>query len=233
MRRLCLVLALTLPVSVQAESTVALFAAGFADPVTRYGHDALGKGHEWGALQGSHIGAPYRHVLPADLVFEDLSPQITDLDRNGSPEALVVEASLTKGARLALWDQSGRLAAGPFIGEKNRWLAVIGAADFDGDGVTEVAYVETPHIAPVLKLVHLDGDSFVTIAEVKGLTNHRFGEDVIESAIIRCGNSAVILTANADWTKVIASRFENGALISTDFGPYVGEDSFRNLPICN
>lgn len=216
-----------------AESTVAKFAAGFSTPVTRYGHNALGEGHEWGALRGSSIGIPYLHVLPDDLVFEDLKPQITDLNRDGQPEALVVEASLTKGARLALWDQTGRLAAGPFIGQKNRWLAVIGAADFDGDGVTEVAYVETPHIAPVLKLVHLSGDSFVTIAEVKGLTNHRFGADVIESAILTCGRSAVILTANADWTKVIATRFERGTLISAEVGPYLGADSFRNLPICN
>jgi FG-GAP-like repeat len=233
MNHLSLILALTLPFTATAEGTVAQFAAGFSEPVTRYGHDALGEGHEWGALRGSYLGTPYLHVLPDDLVFEDLKPTITDLNRDGQPEALVVEASLTKGARLALWDQTGRLAAGPFIGQRNRWLAVIGAADFDGDGVTEVAYVETPHIAPVLKLVHLEGDSFVTIAEAKGLTNHRFGAEVIESAIVNCGRSAVILTANADWTRVMATRLEDGALISADFGPYLGEDSFRNLPICN
>jgi hypothetical protein len=148
-------------------------------------------------------------------------------------EVLLVESSLTQGSRLALWGPGGRMAAGEFIGERHRWLAVIGAADFDGDGAAEVAYIETPHLRKTLKIARLNGDHFDVVAQATGLTNHRFGSEIIESAILSCGTHAVILTANAEWSQVIGTRFEDGKLVSNPVAPYQGPSSFQNLPDCN
>ena len=248
MRASAVVLMSVFSSAVWADDAVSTFArpnvldAYYADPTTRYGHDALGVGHEWGALMLELDKCPQCNLLTYetrsmtlsdDLVFEDLTPHLTDLDRDERAEVLVVESSLTEGSRLALWGPDGRIATGDFVGQRHRWLAVIGAADFDGDGEIEVAYIETPHLGKTLKIARLNGEHLEVIAQAPGLTNHHVGSDIIESAIILCGSHAVILTADADWSQVIATRFENGALMSNPAGPYQGPSSFQNLPDCN
>ena len=207
--------------------------AKYAEPTTRYGHDALGPGFEWGAIDIRTAELNLRLVLPQDLVFEDTAPRLVDLDRDGQNEVLVVESHLEQGARLALWGPNGRIAAGPFIGQSFRWLAVIGAADFNGDGLTEIAYIETPHLGKVLKVMRREGDRLVEIASLGGLTNHHFGSSVIESAILECGSSATILTADDGWANVMATRMEGKRLVTRRVGPYEGPESFQNLPDCN
>ena len=178
-------------------------------------------------------GQTRRFTLPETLVYEDTAPRLADLTGDGLPEVLVVESSLTKGSRLAVYSARGRMAATAHIGDRNRWLAPVGAADLDGDGRVELAYVETPHLGKVLKVVHLSGDTLTPVAELAGLTNHRPGSSVIESAILSCGSSAVLLVADAGWGQVMAVRLEQGALVATPFRPYAGPGSFANLPICN
>ena len=178
-------------------------------------------------------GQRLRFTLPETLVFEDTAPRLADLTGDGRPEVLVVESSLTLGSRMAVYSPKGRMAATAHIGARNRWLAPVGAADLDGDGTLEVAYVETPHLGKVLKVVRLSGDRLEPVAELPGLTNHHLGSAVIEGAILSCGSSAVMLVADAGWGQVMAVRLEQGALVATPFRPYEGPDSFSNPPICN
>ena len=53
-----------------------------------------------------------------------------------------------------------------------------------------------------------------------GLTNHRIGEDFISSGLRDCGDGPEMLTANADWSRLIASRFDGTGITATDLGPY-------------
>src|SRR5690606_33675671 len=128
-----------------------------------------------------------RIVLPHTRVFEDIEPRLADLDGDGAPEAIVVETDLDRGARLAVYDAGGLVAATPFIGRRHRWLAPVGAADLDGDGRVEIAYVETPHLGKTLKIVRLVGDDLQPVAEAPGLTNHRIGDPFIQGRIATCG----------------------------------------------
>ena len=225
-----------------AQAETAIVSAAYAGPVTRYGHDVLGVGHEWGALDltlntCTECASPslrtVRFTLPDTMVFEDTEPRLVYLGSGSLPEILVVESQMTQGSRLALYGPAGRSATSAFTGQRHRWIAPVGAADMDGDGQTEIVAVVMPHLAKLLRVWHLDGDRLVPVAEAVGLTNHHFGSPVIESAIINCGTSAVVLTADADWAEVMSTALVDGTLTSVPFRPYAGPKSFQNLPICN
>ena len=84
----------------------------------------------------------------------------------GAPEVIVVESSQSGGARLAVYGYDrGALrpvAATPEIGRRNRWLAPAGVADLNGDGQLDIAYVETPHLAGVLRIWTFSPDGIST-----------------------------------------------------------------------
>jgi hypothetical protein len=212
-----------LPVAAAAETIV---GADYAEPTGRYDHAILGDAVEAGALRLTFADGRARTFrLPDTLVFEDTAPRLADLDGDGGPEVVVVESHLDLGSRLAVWGAEGRLAATPFIGTRHRWLAPVGAADLDGDGRVEIAYVERPHRAKLLKLVRLEGAALLPVAEARGLTNHRIGSDMIEGGIALCPGGAVIVTADADWANVVLSRFDGASLASVPGPPYSGPGS--------
>ncbi|MGB3316163.1 MAG: VCBS repeat-containing protein [Albidovulum sp.] len=212
--------------------------ARYEGPTGRYPHGALGDTIEHTTLMVRTDGGHTLGIrLPDDLVFEDTAPRIVDLDGDGTPEIIVVESHQQKGARLAVWALDGktltRRAATPFIGRRFRWLAPIGAADLDGDGRVEIAYVETPHLGKTLKIVRLEGTRLVPVAEAQGLTNHRIGDAFIQGRIATCNGRPTILTAKADWSRILGTILANGKLTSRDFARYRGADSFSSIVGCN
>lgn len=121
--------------------------AEYARPTTRYAHGVLGDAIEYGALKIVTASMSKTFRLPETRVFEDLAPRLVDVDLDGDNEVVVIESSLTQGARLSIYDEDGFVAATPYIGRSNRWLAPLGAADLDGDGAIELAYIDRPHLA--------------------------------------------------------------------------------------
>ncbi|MCV2882577.1 FG-GAP repeat domain-containing protein [Actibacterium sp. XHP0104] len=190
--------------------------ARYTDPTARYDHAVLGDALEWGALELTTPAGKRRIVLPDTRVFEDLAPRLADLDGDGAPEVITVETDLSLGARLAVYGETGLIAATPFIGRPHRWLAPLGAADLDGDGRIEIAYIDRPHLAKLLRVWRFENGTLTLVAEKPGLTNHRIGQDFISGGIRDCGQGPEIITANADWSRVIATRFQNGTLSSRE-----------------
>ncbi|MFZ1728468.1 MAG: VCBS repeat-containing protein [Albidovulum sp.] len=224
--------------------------AEFAAPTDRYPHGALGDPLEWGVLQitvgrkagregglfSGHVDLTYEFNLPDDLVFEDTAPRLWDVDGDGAPEVVVVQSQAEAGARLLIIGLADGKpvfrAATAFIGQRFRWLAPVGAADLDGDGRVEIAYVETPHLGRTLKIVRLNGSGLVAVAEAPGLTNHKNGDPDIQGGIATCAGRPTILTADADWTRVMATTLAEGKLSARDFGPYTGADSLDPAKAC-
>ena len=188
--------------------------ADLAEPTDRYGHGAMGPTvSDHGALRLTlSDGSQRQFRLPESRVFEDNQARLADVDGDGAPEVVVVEADLSRGARLAVYGVDGLLAAGPFIGQRNRWMAVSAIADLDGDGRPEVAVVDRPHLRRTLVIWQIDGDRMVAQAELAGVTNHRFGAPLIDGGRRDCGAGPELVLALADWSGLVAVRFADGRL---------------------
>jgi hypothetical protein len=213
----------------------------FDAPTSRYAHGVLGDAIEWGALvylERGRDGTETRQeiVLPPSRVFEDLTPRLHDLDRDGRFEIIVVESDQRLGAQLAIYGlQAKRLvkrAATPFIGTPNRWLAPLGAADLDGDGAIEIAYIDRPHLAKTLRVWRFAGDQLTELAALQGLTNHRIGEAFISGGIRDCGSGPEVITADATWRQIVATRLVDGALKARAVAVFAGPASFDPVLAC-
>ncbi len=195
--------------------------ARYSEPTTRYDHAILGDAVEWGALVltvdgcGGCAGEARRRKvtirLPRSRVFEDIAPRLVEVDGDASPEVMVVETDLSRGARLALYDETGLIGATPYIGRPHRWLAPIGAADLDGDGQVEIAYVDRPHLARIVRIWrYVKGRRQLRhIADAPGFTNHQIGWDSIPGGIRDCGQGPEMIVADANWRAVYALAFRN------------------------
>jgi len=199
-------------------------AARFAQPTSAYRHCVLGDCIEYRALEV--VDAAGDPVATATLsegrVFEDLAPRCADLDGDGRAEIVVVETDPARGAQLAIYRlERGalrKLAATPPIGRAFRWLAPAGFADFDGDGRTDIAYVETPHLGRVLRLVTLRDGRLVELAAASGVTNHQIGSAVIEGGVRLCAGAPQVVLASADWSRALAVSYRDGRLEAEDLG---------------
>ncbi len=210
-----------------------IISAKFSGPTERYDHGILGDAIEYGTLELTFDdGQGRKFILPQSRVFEDLAPRLTDVDGDGDMEVIVVETSLTLGAQMAIYDENGKLAATPFLGRPQRWLAPIGARDLDGDGRIEIAFIEKPHLRKILRVWRLEGRKLVLIDSLGGLTNHQIGQNFISGGIRDCGQGPEIVTANADWTRVMASTLKDDKLSTRDIGAFTGASSLKSALAC-
>ncbi len=208
-------------------------AARYSAPTTRYAHGVLGDAIEYGALTLEMAAGPDRRiVLPDTRVFEDIAPRLADLDGDGAPEVITVESDNQRGARLSIYGPDGLIAATPFIGRPYRWLAPIGAADLDGDGYTEIAYIDRPHLAKLLRVWRFKDGQLELVAEQNGLTNHRIGDDFITGGIRDCGQGPEMITADADWGQVLSTQLRAGGFSTRTLGQIGGGASVEKALGC-
>ena len=220
-------------ISAATSLTAGVQSAKYSEPTTRYAHGILGDAIEYGALVlTTDAGAQLTLRLPETRVFEDLAPRLIDVDLDGENEVVVIESSLSQGARLAIYDETGLLSATPYIGRSNRWLAPLGAADLDGDGRVELAYIDRPHLAKTLRIWRFEDGALRHLADLPGLTNHKIGEDFISGGIRTCEGTPEIITANSAWTSIIATTFQGDGFKSRDLGPFTGPASLKAATRC-
>jgi len=204
-------------------------SAEYFEPTPRYDHGILGDTIEWGALAIVSEGRRYVIRLPETRVFEDLAPRILP----GKMAVAAVETDLARGARLSVYGVEGLIAATPYIGRTHRWLAPVGAADLDGDGVLEIAYVDRPHLAKVLRIWRFEDGKLTHLADLPGLTNHRIGWDHIPGGVRECGGGPEIITADAGWQHVVATRWDGAKAVSRQLGRYTGPESLNRVLDCD
>ena len=210
-----------------------IVAARYAAPTDRYGHRVLGAGGEWAALiLDLADGTVRRFTLPDTLVFEDVAPRLADLDGDGTSEVIVVESSLREGARLAVYGPEGRIATTPHIGTRNRWLAPAAIADLNGDGITDIAYVETPHLGKVLRVWSWTPGGLTEIARLSGVTNHRIGDEVIWGGLRDCGQGSEIVLADAGFQSLVAVSFAGATLAARPLGIEASPAEFERAMAC-
>ena len=221
-------------------------SARFADPTDRYAHGVLGDAIEWGTLvidaavhrtTGGQADATqetinYTVSLPLDHVFEDVAPRLVDVDDDGDMEVMVVESDARRGAALALYDMRGKIAETPHIGTRNRWLAPIGAADLDGDGLVEIAYVDRPHLAKTLRIWRYQRGTLRQVASLNGLTNHRIGERDIAGGIRTCNGGPEMIVASANWSQLIAVTWQGDDFEWTVIGTDTSRPAFARAMKC-
>lgn len=194
-------------------------AAGYADPVDRYGHFALGRPHEYGRLVAStQARRRLEFALPQDEVFEDLEPRLIKLAAGAPQEVLAIASHRERGSRIVvIGAKSGRLevsAESPAIGTPNRWLNPVGVADLDGDGLAEIAAVITPHIGGTLKIYRRAGRHLVEIAALEGFSNHAYGSSELRLSLpIAVGGEPRLLVPDATRLRLRVIALRSGRLV--------------------
>ena len=228
-----------------------IVGAEYANPTSAYPHGVLGDDEEWSALNieikrergteggllHGHLTLTYRIDAPENMVFEDIEPRLWDVTGDGSPEVVIVVSHQNFGAQLAVIGlENGELnyiASTPTIGTRFRWLAPVGAADFDGDGHIEVGFVDRPHLARTLRVWRYKPDGFFEIATLTGVTNHRIGEDFISGGLRDCGEGPEMLVADAEWRSVQAVRLQATGLTARSLDLPATKKGFADALACS
>ena len=224
---------LTLCCTATAASAEGVLSARYTEETTRYAHGILGDAIEFGTLVMETAAGDVTVTLPQTHVFEDVAPRLVDIDADGAFEVLVVESSITEGARVAIYDGTGTVkAATPHIGQSNRWYSPVGVADLDGDGHVEVAYVDRPHLAKTLRIWRYDDGAFDEVAAAGGVTNHRIGERDIAGGVRDCGEGPEMVLASGNWAQLLAVAF-NGDFAVTVIGDDTSRPAFAAAMDCN
>ena len=216
-------------------STKNIREAWLTRPNQRYDHAILGDNIEAGGL-AVLLANKQRLETFADKnsVFEDRMARLVDLDGDGENEIVVVQTDIDHGAAIAVYGVHGqeivKLAQSNPIGLSHRWLNPAVAADFNGDGVIELAWVETPHIGGILKIARLSGSGIKRkleiIAELKGFSNHTIGSRELMQAVTfdwnKDGLNDIILPG-ANHQKIKVVSFANSQLKVIDQIPIDGK----------
>jgi hypothetical protein len=233
-RRALIAVGLWLAALAPATAQQSITAATYEGPTDRYDHGVLGDRLEWTTLLLTLAdGTERRFTLPEDMVFEDLSPRLADVTGDGVAEVITVETSLRLGARLAIYTADGRLVTTEYIGQPHRWLAPVGAADFDGDGNIEVAFVDRPHLIQTLRLVRLEAGEFRQIAALRGVTNHRLGWAYIVGGVRTCTGRPEIILSTGDWLANLSVFWARDQRLDTRAeGRFTGPESLEKLLRC-
>ena len=214
--------------------------AWLSDPTDRYDHGVLGDRLEAGAVVA--MTADRRELvfsLDGGSVFEDRFPRLVDITGDGRQEILLVRSYLDRGAALivlgVVGDRLQVVAETPPIGKAHRWLNPVGVADFDGDGRPEIAYIVTPHIGGVLKIIEWTAEGWRTEFTRHGYANHVLGSRALRlSAVIDYDGDGVedLVVPTQDRRRLEVLRFD-GETYQTRARVDLGSELVSDIAVCD
>lgn len=215
--------------------------AWYDNATTRYAHGVLGDAIEAGSLHAKTAdGKILSVVLETAHVFEDIQPRLADIDGDGQNEIITIRSHNQKGGQIAVYgikqsapNTLSLITSTPYIGQTYRWLAPVGIADFNNDGDMDIAYIDRPHLAKILRVWSYRDGRLEQIAQKQGLTNHSIGHDFITGGVHQCNGKASMITVDANWKRVIKTSFKTGKLVSRDIGPYSGQPNIHTALACS
>ena len=192
-----------------------------SDPTDRYAHAVLGDDLEAGSISvlepsGESAEIVSRILPESGGVFELISPLWFE-GPSGEEELLAVtESTPDEGSRIAVYDPGGVLvAAGPFMGQGQRWRHLLAAGPFGPNGEVEIAAIRTPHIGGVVEFYAIDeDDSELKIAATQpGYSSHEIYSRNLDTA--RAGDldgdgAFELLVPSQDSTELGAIRHGEG-----------------------
>ena len=215
--------------------------AVLSDPTDRYAHGVLGDDFEAGTLtvlrpsedSGSGFEVESRIRPASGGVFESVAPLWFE-GPDGEKLLAVTESTAAEGSRTSVYNPDGQLvAAGPPIGEPQRWRHLLAAGPFGPEGQTELAAVRTPHLGGVVEFYSLDlaAGRLEIAATLPGYTSHRIYTRNLDTA--RAGDldgdgRPELLAPNNSYTQLgAATRTPSGA--QTDWRLPAGGTIVTNL----
>ena len=96
------------------------------------------------------------------------------------------------------------------IGLVHRWISPLDAADFDGDGVMEVAAMVAPHLQGVPSFYNREGQRLKRFATAPGFSTHYINSSVL--------GMSVILDAHSDGRPgIVLPSLDRDTLYTVDF----------------
>lgn len=217
-------------------------AATYEMPTQKYGHGVV-PGGEYAALSFRLSGGREIGASTFNTVYEDTAPRLVDLDGDGTPEVITVVSYFDQGAALRIFDEVKSddhplgttiavVAETPPIGTRFRWLAVVGAADLNADGVMEIAYVDRPHLAKTLRIWQYRGAQLTEVATLGNVTNHRIGEPDIAGGIRDCGQGPEMILASANWRELLAVTWDGAGFGREVLGTDTSRRAFARAMAC-
>lgn len=128
-------------------------------------------------------------------VFEDREPHLVDLDRDGTPEILVVRSYRDRGSALAVVARRGAgwqiVAETPPNGEPFQWLNPIATLGEPG----LFALVRRPHLDGLLQVWRFAAERLQLVAEKAGYANHAYGSTAQDLAASLPGEGGALRIA--------------------------------------
>ncbi|MDQ4003930.1 MAG: hypothetical protein M3259_08865 [Actinomycetota bacterium] len=197
-----------------------------SDPTDRYAHGVIGDDFEAGSIiilePSGESTELVGSILPGSGgVFELVSPLWFE-GTSGEEELLAVtESAPDEGSRIALYEPGGRLvAAGPFMGQEQRWRHLLAAGPFGPNREVEIAAIRTPHIGGVVEFYAIDEDAYELeiVAAQPGYSSHEISSRNLDTA--RAGDldgdgAFELLVPSQDRTELSAIRHgESGAEVA-------------------
>ncbi len=221
----------------EVEKSTTIASAWYDGATDRYAHGVLGDAIEPSSLRvADSKGCTFIAELSEEHVFEDLTPRLANLDGEPGPEIVTIRSHQNYGAQIAVYQLTNNklelLTGTPYIGTANRWLAPVGIADFNEDGDIDIAFVDRPHLAKVLRVWTFRDNELVQLAQRSGYSNHKIGEDFISGGIKNCGGIVSMITADAYWRRIVETKMLDNKLVSEDIGAFTGTDSLTQATQC-
>ena len=218
-----------------------IYEAWYDGATSRYDHGVLGDEIEASILRFKikNKDCIYSASLTLDksLVFEDLNPRLKDINNDGNLEIIVIQSHQNLGARIVVYklnhaNKLEEFVSTPFIGKRYRWLAISAIADINKDGFMDIVYIDRPHLANILRVWTYKNNDFYELASIRGLSNHRIGNNFISGGIKSCKGEIEIITANGDWSHIMSTKFIEKKLQSVKVAPFKNTDDFNTILSC-